>query len=137
VALLGKMGIAPAGVLPLGDMEVVGPSGRRVLLPAAPGHTYPGYAWALPRRALDDELYRAALDAGAEPVFEALRATRKQLATAQGVPAYVIFHDSTLMALATKRPRSRAELEAIPGMGRSKIDRYGDDVLAALAQAQG
>jgi ATP-dependent DNA helicase RecQ len=77
---------------------------------------------------------RAVLAPGAEPVFEALRAARKQLASAQGVPAYVIFHDSTLIALATKRPRNRAELEAIPGMGRSKIDRYGDDVLAALTQ---
>lgn len=77
---------------------------------------------------------RAALDPATETIFEALRARRKHLALEQGVPAYVIFHDSTLVALARSRPRSRAELEAIPGMGRSKIERYGDEVLAALAQ---
>lgn len=74
VALLDEMGIAPAGVLSLGDMEVVGPSGRRVLLPAVPGLTYPGCAWALPRRAFDDVLYRAAVEAGAEPVTARLAA---------------------------------------------------------------
>ncbi|MHB1711928.1 MAG: geranylgeranyl reductase family protein [Acidimicrobiales bacterium] len=68
VALLEGMGIVPSGLLTLGDMEVVGPSDRRVLLPAVPGLTYPGRAWALPRRTLDGVLYQAAADAGAELV---------------------------------------------------------------------
>lgn len=73
---------------------------------------------------------------GSEAIFEALRARRKQLATAQGVPAYVIFHDATLIALASAKPRSRSEMEAIPGMGRSKIERYGDAILETLAGAR-
>jgi len=79
---------------------------------------------------------RAGATPGSEAMFEALRARRKELATAQGVPAYVIFHDATLIALAAVKPRSRGELEAIPGMGRSKIERYGDAILQTLADAR-
>ncbi|OYV68869.1 MAG: DNA helicase RecQ [Acidiphilium sp. 21-60-14] len=68
------------------------------------------------------------------PLFEKLRALRKQLASEQGVPAYVIFHDSTLIALANARPSTRADLAAIPGMGTSKIDRYGDSLLSLIAE---
>lgn len=77
----------------------------------------------------------AALPAAGTAPFEALREWRRQRAREQQVPAYVIFHDATLSALATARPRSRNELAAIPGMGASKIDRYGDVVLAILAEA--
>ncbi len=69
------------------------------------------------------------------PLFEKLRALRKQLASEQGVPAYVIFHDSTLIALANARPRTRADLAAIPGMGTSKIDRYGFSLLTLIAES--
>ncbi|MHB1305229.1 MAG: DNA helicase RecQ [Acidiphilium sp.] len=69
------------------------------------------------------------------PVFETLRAWRKQAAQDQKVPAYVIFHDSTLAALAAARPRDRAALAVIPGMGASKIERYGNAVLALLVAA--
>ncbi len=68
-------------------------------------------------------------------VFESLRGLRKQLASEQGVPAYVIFHDSTLVALANGRPRRKSDLVAIPGMGASKIERYGAVLLALIAQA--
>ena len=67
--------------------------------------------------------------------FDALRELRAQLAKAQGVPAYVIFHDATLAALAIAQPSSNAELEEIAGMGAKKIERYGDDVLRVLATA--
>ena len=65
---------------------------------------------------------RAALegDAAADALFEALRAARSRLARAQGVPPYVIFHDTTLIALASRRPQSLTALEEIPGMGERK-----------------
>src|SRR5665213_89452 len=57
VGLLSALGIVPDGTVSLGDMAVIGPSGGRVVLPAVPGLTYPGCAWALPRKAFDDVVY--------------------------------------------------------------------------------
>lgn len=71
---------------------------------------------------------------GAGPGFEALRAWRRDMARQQQVPAYVIFHDATLAALAAAMPRNHRDLAVIPGMGASKIDRYGDTVLAILSE---
>jgi menaquinone-9 beta-reductase len=65
VRLLNDLGVLPRGRR-LGDMEVVGPTGRVVLLPASAGTTYPGYALSVPRKVLDTGLRDAALDAGAE-----------------------------------------------------------------------
>jgi DNA helicase II / ATP-dependent DNA helicase PcrA len=67
------------------------------------------------------------------PVAEALRAWRRKRAEADGVPAYVVFNDRTLAALAERRPRSRGELLAIEGIGPAKLDRYGDELLSVLA----
>jgi len=64
--------------------------------------------------------------------FERLRALRAQLAKEQGVPAYVIFHDATLMAIASAAPDSLDELGAISGVGARKLERYGAAVLEAL-----
>jgi ATP-dependent DNA helicase RecQ len=75
----------------------------------------------------------ASLAPEAAQLFEALRAERGRLAREQGVPPYVIFHDSTLIALATRRPRSMSELDDIPGMGQKKMERYGPAVLAVLS----
>ena len=77
---------------------------------------------------------RAALegDEAAGALFEALRAARARLARAQGVPPYVIFHDTTLIALASRRPQSLMALEEIPGMGERKIERYGRAMLAII-----
>jgi ATP-dependent DNA helicase RecQ len=58
---------------------------------------------------------------------------RRALAAAQGVPAYVVFHDRTLAAIATARPTTPDELRALPGIGAAKVERYGAAVLAALA----
>jgi ATP-dependent DNA helicase RecQ len=77
----------------------------------------------------------ALLAPGASRLFEILRAERARLAREQNVPAYVIFHDSTLAAIATSRPGTLAGLGEIPGMGRTKIERYGPAVLAAVADA--
>lgn len=61
-----------------------------------------------------------------QPLFEALRETRRELARDLGVPAYVIFHNSTLAAIAAGRPTTRAELGEVPGVGTTKLQRYGD-----------
>jgi ATP-dependent DNA helicase RecQ len=61
----------------------------------------------------------------AHGLFDALRAERSRFAKQQGVPPYVIFHDSTLRAMALARPRRLDEMAALPGMGSSKLERYG------------
>jgi len=68
-----------------------------------------------------------------EALFDELRALRKQLADARDVPAYVIFPDTTLRAMARDLPRNSTELRRIPGVGDKKLHDYGDAFLAALA----
>ena len=70
------------------------------------------------------------------PGFDALRALRLELARAQGVPPYVIFHDATLLAMLERRPGSLAELAELPGIGRHKLERYGNAFLDRLAQLE-
>jgi DNA helicase-2/ATP-dependent DNA helicase PcrA len=67
--------------------------------------------------------------------FETLKAWRLRRAQADEVPAYVVFHNSTLEEIAGRRPRSLAELGAVPGVGPAKLARYGEEVLAVLAAA--
>lgn len=76
---------------------------------------------------------QAPLDDEAAAVFDRLRAWRATTAREQGVPAYVIFHDATLRQIATLRPASRAELGTVSGVGETKLNRYGDEVLGVLA----
>ncbi|NLC60558.1 MAG: DNA helicase RecQ, partial [Gammaproteobacteria bacterium] len=66
------------------------------------------------------------------PLFEALRQMRARLAREQGVPAYVIFHDSTLREIAARRPANGDELAGIGGIGAGKLARYGDVVLETV-----
>jgi DNA helicase-2/ATP-dependent DNA helicase PcrA len=75
--------------------------------------------------------------ARAEPPagFTALKAWRLERARADDVPAYLVFHNSTLEEIAARRPRNLDELAAVPGVGPAKLERYGDGVLAALAEA--
>jgi geranylgeranyl reductase family protein len=68
LALLDDLGLAVPGGRRVAEMLVVGPSGRRVVLPARAGRTYPGHGLAIPRKRFDAWLRDAALDAGAEPV---------------------------------------------------------------------
>jgi ATP-dependent DNA helicase RecQ len=96
------------------DAEVGSRSRReRSLRPAAP----PGGAFS------PDE----------EALWQRLRARRLELAREQGVPPYVIFHDATLTDMVRRRPRSLADLAAIPGVGKSKLDRYGTIFLNEIA----
>src|SRR3954468_16917574 len=66
VQLLDDLGIKIPGSRQVGDMIVVGPTGRRVRLPCRPGLTYPGYGFAAPRAVFDETLLAAAAEAGAD-----------------------------------------------------------------------
>jgi DNA helicase-2/ATP-dependent DNA helicase PcrA len=70
-----------------------------------------------------------------DPLYESLRAWRRERAQADAVPAYVVFHDATLAEIAARRPQTIGELSQIAGVGPAKLGRYGDDVLAALTVA--
>ncbi|MEG8222267.1 DNA helicase RecQ [Sphingomonas sp. HH69] len=67
-----------------------------------------------------------------DPLFDALRACRRELAQEAGVPPYVIFHDSTLREMAEQRPSSIRDLGTISGVGQKKLDAWGDAFLAAI-----
>jgi ATP-dependent DNA helicase RecQ len=77
------------------------------------------------------ESFIAAADA---PLWNALRALRLELARAQGVPPYVIFHDATLLDMVRQRPADLAAMSRIPGIGKSKLERYGPHFLAVLTR---
>ncbi|PKP89386.1 MAG: DNA helicase RecQ [Alphaproteobacteria bacterium HGW-Alphaproteobacteria-16] len=66
------------------------------------------------------------------PLFEALRAKRKELASEHGIPAYVIFHDSVLRDMAHTCPETLAELGEIPGVGAKKLETWGGDFCAVI-----
>jgi ATP-dependent DNA helicase RecQ len=80
------------------------------------------------------ERTRASLDIAAHeaPLWDALRGLRARLAKEQGVPAYVIFHDATLLAMLRERPQTLGALGAISGVGERKLERYGEAFLDAL-----
>jgi DNA helicase-2/ATP-dependent DNA helicase PcrA len=65
-------------------------------------------------------------------LFERLRVWRAARAKEQGAPAFVVFTDATLVAIAEQRPTTVAALVAVPGIGQAKLDRYGEDVLALV-----
>ncbi len=68
------------------------------------------------------------------PLFQALRDLRARLAKEQNVPAYVIFHDSTLRNIAERRPDSMGELAQVGGIGGAKLERYGAEVLEVVRE---
>ena len=70
-----------------------------------------------------------------DSVVERLRSWRRERSREDGVPAYVVLHDATLRDLAAARPASLHELAAVKGFGPTKIERYGDDVLAVVASS--
>ncbi|SDY13670.1 ATP-dependent DNA helicase RecQ [Nitrosomonas sp. Nm58] len=74
-------------------------------------------------------------DAKEDPLWQALKAMRLQLAREQGVPPYVIFHDSTLLEILNHRPANLTELGRISGVGQAKLARYGDQFLKVLEDA--
>jgi ATP-dependent DNA helicase RecQ len=76
---------------------------------------------------------RGTIDSG-NPLFERLKTWRSAQARAQSVPPYVVFHDSTLAALAAARPQDLDGLSSIPGLGVKKLERYGPALLELLRE---
>jgi len=67
-----------------------------------------------------------------DALLDALRRWRRERSTADGVPAYVVFHDTTLAEIAEVRPRSLPALRRVRGMGPTKLERYGEELLAVI-----
>jgi ATP-dependent DNA helicase RecQ len=91
---------------------------------------------ALPRDRARSRGRRAAtapVGAADQALFERLRALRKELADAEGVPPYVVFGDAALAEMARRRPADAEAFLAVPGVGRHKLERYGPRFLAAIA----
>jgi ATP-dependent DNA helicase RecQ len=78
---------------------------------------------------------RSAANPIGDPLFEALRALRRDLAAEAQVPPYVIFHDAVLREIAATRPATLAELGRISGIGARKLEAYGDAFLAGVRNA--
>ncbi|WP_260583939.1 DNA helicase RecQ [Sphingopyxis sp. PET50] len=76
----------------------------------------------------------AAANPVGDPLFDALRATRRELAAEAGVPPYVVFHDAVLRAMASERPDSLHAMGTIPGVGAKKLEAWGDAFLAVIRQ---
>ncbi len=76
-------------------------------------------------------------EANEDPLWHALKARRLELAREQGVPPYIIFHDSTLLEILHKRPRTPAEFSQISGVGQAKLSRYAEHFLEIIADATG
>ncbi len=70
-----------------------------------------------------------------DPLFEALRAKRRELAQTAGVPPYVIFHDSVLREMAADRPQTIGGMRRITGVGEKKLEAYGDAFLSVIKSA--
>jgi DNA helicase II / ATP-dependent DNA helicase PcrA len=67
------------------------------------------------------------------PSFDQLKQWRAERAKQDAVPAYVVFHNTTLAEIAERQPRTHAELALVPGVGPTKLERYGEEVLRVLA----
>ena len=75
---------------------------------------------------------RGAANPVGDPMFEALRAKRREIADEASVPPYVIFHDATLREMAETKPETLSALSRITGVGARKLDAYGEAFLAVL-----
>lgn len=69
-----------------------------------------------------------------DPLWQALKAKRLELAREQGVPPYVIFHDSTLLEIHNRKPQTLDEMGQISGIGQAKLQKYGDAFLQVLEE---
>ena len=87
-----------------------------------------------PKKLRSGSRRKADADYPPDPLFDALREWRRSEAADQGVPPYVIFHDSTLRALAAEKPDSISALSLIEGIGEKKLERYGEAVLIVIEE---
>lgn len=83
------------------------------------------------RSARAKEAFEGAND---DPLWQALKAKRLELAREQGVPPYVIFHDSTLLEIHNRKPQTLDEMGRISGIGQAKLQKYGDAFLEVLEE---
>ena len=70
------------------------------------------------------------------PQWERLRQFRKELADAEGVPPYIIFHDATLKEMLHARPKTLDDMATVPGIGQAKLERYGEQFLNVLKELE-
>ncbi len=110
----------PARHILKGDGEV------RLRVPAAPKAGKGSRSGARGQRVVASE---ATLTLSARETLAALKAWRAEVARAHNRPAYVIFHDATLRAIAEQQPASLDELQGLPGLGQAKLQAYGEEVL--------
>jgi DNA helicase-2/ATP-dependent DNA helicase PcrA len=107
------------------------PSERRVVSSHRPDPVVPTRRASAPS---SDDL-AASLDADGQRRFEALKGLRNELR--DGKPAYVVFDNKTLVAIARTAPSSKTELSRISGIGPAKLEQYGDAILLAIEDAVG
>jgi superfamily II DNA helicase RecQ len=98
----------PASARRVAAAETAGPSGRQPTVKGDPAHR--------------------------SPLSNALRAWRTARARADAVAPFIVFHDSTIEAIAARRPRSMAELRRVPGVGPLKLDRYGEEIIGVVVR---
>ena len=110
---------------PHGGLEF-GPAARAILKGAEPMEL------VVPPKRERRRRRDAALNPVDDPLFEALRACRRELADAAGVPPYVVFHDSTLREMASARPSNLRALGEITGVGTRKLESFGNAFLNAI-----
>lgn len=79
--------------------------------------------------------YREVLSEADFSVYARLRSLRKEIADAEGVPAYALFTNEQMAEMVTRRVASAAALREIPGIGEARVEKYGAVFLQALAQA--
>jgi ATP-dependent DNA helicase RecQ len=99
----------------------------RIVLPREPRAGPPSK-----RRGRAERPEPPALAGGERDLYDRLRARRAEIAKEDGLPAYVIAHDRTLVEMARLRPQSRAGLLEVHGMGPSRVERYGERFLGIL-----
>ena len=107
---------------------------RADVFEALAGHERPASAYDSPKRWARGAASAGAANPVGDPLFDALRATRRELAAEANVPPYVIFHDAVLRAMATERPATLDAMATIPGVGAKKLEAWGDAFLAVIRQ---
>ncbi|MGZ8438212.1 MAG: HRDC domain-containing protein, partial [Candidatus Limnocylindrales bacterium] len=95
----------------------------------AVGVAEPGSGSARPRPARVDPSERS-------PLSNALREWRTARARADAVAPFIVFHDTTIEAIAERRPTTMAELRRVPGVGPTKLDRYGKEIIGVIGREE-
>lgn len=88
------------------------------------------------RKAASGSGHKAPPDGADGPKWERLRQFRKELADAEGVPPYIIFHDATLREMLHARPTTLDAMATVPGIGQAKLERYGEPFLKVLKELE-